>query len=250
MAYLSSHTTMDSDSYELSKEDNNKLFSLINKRDWNRVVALAKRSPNLAKEQCTVARFYDGRFSSCMSALHFACALDAPAAVLQALHAANPLGVKDTESTYGRLPLHIAAMLSMSTPNLSDLLKLYPKALTTQDAHGRIPLHYACKTDKNSPVDEKNALTLLKADPSSVQIADFNGFVPLHVACRSVSSRAVIRMLIRSAPDTVVRATAKGNTAITCAQNSRHGDEERRQEIVGILQRTVEEFGLTLQERS
>jgi hypothetical protein len=240
---------MNSDEHELSKEDSNKLFSLINKRDWNRVIALAKRSPNLAKDQCTVTGFYDGRFSSCMSALHFACALDSPAPVLQALHAANPLGVKDTESTYGRLPLHIAVLWSMSTPTLLDLLKLYPKALTTQDSHGRIPLHYACKTDNNSSVDEKNAVTLLRADPSSVQIADFNGFLPLHVACRSVSSRTVIRMLIRLAPDTIVRATAKGNTAISCAQNSRHGDDEKRQEIVGILQRTVEEFGLTLPER-
>jgi hypothetical protein len=241
---------MNSDAYELSKEDTNKLFTLINKRDWQRVIGLSKRSPNLAKEHCTVTGFYDGRFSSCMSALHLACGLDAPAPVLQALHAADPLGVKDTESTYGRLPLHIAVISSMSTPTLFDLLKLYPKALTTQDAHGRIPLHYACKTDRNSTVDEKNALTLLKADPSSVQIADFNGFLPLHVACRSISSLAVIRMLIRSAPDTIIRATAKGNTAISCALNSRNGDEERRQEIVGILQRTVEEFGLTLPERS
>jgi ankyrin repeat protein len=234
---------MNVDAYDLPKEESNKLFLLINKRDWNRVIVLAKRSPNLTKEQCTVPGFYDGRFSSCMIAMHLACALDAPVPVLQALHAANPLGVQDTESTYGRLPLHVAVMFSMSPTNLYSLIKLYPKAMKTQDAHGRIPLHYACKSD-STPIDEKNALTLLKADPTSVHAADFNGFLPIHVACRSVNSRTVIRMLVRSAPETIVKETGKGNTAITCAQNSRHGTEEKRQEIVGMLQRTVEEFGL------
>ncbi|KAG7367180.1 ankyrin repeat domain protein [Nitzschia inconspicua] len=240
---------MNSDAFDFPPEESNKLFVLINRRDWNRAVATAKRSPNFAKEQCTVTGFYDGRFSSCMTAMHLACALDAPPTVIQALYEANPICAKDTESTYGRLPLHIAVMFSMSSTNLYNLVKLYPKALKTQDAHGRVPLHYACKSD-STPIDEKNALALLKADPSTVQIADFNGFLPLHVACRSLISRTVIRMLIRSAPETIVKQTAKGNTAIYCAQNSRHGNEERRQEIVGMLQRTVEEFGLTLPECS
>lgn len=241
------YSTMSAEAFDLPADEANKLFLLVNRRDWNRVIVLAKRSPNLAKELCNVTGFYDGRFSSCMPPMHLACALDAPAPALQAIHAANPNSLKDTESTYGRLPLHIAVMFCMSPTNLYNLIKLYPKALQTQDAHGRVPLHYACKSD-STPIDEKNALTLLKADPSTVHIADFNGFLPLHVACRSVNSRTVIRMLIRSAPETIVKQTGKGNTAITCAQNSRHGSEEQRDEIVGMLKRTVEEFGLTMPE--
>ena len=36
----------------------------------------------------------------------------------------------------------------------------------------------------------------------------------------------------------------KGNTAILCAKNSRYGDETERDEVVGMLERTVDEFGL------
>ena len=231
-------------SFDLLKEESNKIFDAINKREWERVIMLAKRSPNLCKEQCTVQGFYDGRFSSSMPPLHLACAMpNVPLQVLQAIYSANEAGIKEPESTYGRLPLHIAVMHGMPTSTLGGLMKLCPKSVKTQDSHGRIPLHYACKSNGTS-VDEKNALMLVKAYPEGVQVADANGFLPLHVACRSMSSRALIRMLIRSSPQTIVAQTSKGNTAILCAKNSRYGDENERDEVVGMLERTVEEFGL------
>jgi hypothetical protein len=110
-------------------------------------------------------------------------------------------------------------------------------------------LHYACKSN-GTAVDEKNALMLLKAYPEGVHVADFNGFLPIHVACRSLTSRALIRMLIRSAPETIVQQTGKGNTAILCAKNSRYGDDTEREEIVGMLERTVDEFGLAIPSKS
>ena len=241
-------TTMSSGrapAFDLLKEESNKLFDAINRQEWERVIMLAKRSPNLCKEQCTVEGFYDARFSSSMPPLHLACAMpNVPLQVLQALHAANELGVKEPESTYARLPLHIAVMHGMATPTLGGLMKLCPRSTKTQDAHGRIPLHYACKSHGMTAVDEKNALVLVKAYPEGVRVADGNGFLPIHVACRSLSSRALIRMLVRSAPETIVAQTSKGNTAILCAKNSRYGDETERDEVVGMLERTVEEFGL------
>jgi hypothetical protein len=240
---------MNSSTSHFPKEEWNKLFVLINNRDWNRVITLAKRSPNLAKEHYTITSFYDGRISSCMAAIHLACSLAAPASVLQALHVAHPGGVEEMDSCYARLPLHIAALFGMANTDIIVLLKMSERALKTQDAHGRIPLHYACKSN-STPNDEKNALTFIKAFPESVHVADFNSFLPIHVSCRNCNPRTVIRMLIRSAPETIVKQTAKGNTAIGCAKNSRHGDAAQRQEIVGILERTVEEFGLLLPSES
>jgi hypothetical protein len=236
---------MSNEAFHLPKEEANKLFKLINKRDWKRVESCVKRSPNFAKELCTVPGFYEGKFSSCMPAIHLACALEAPVTVLQGLHAAWTEGLAEPESTYGRLPLHIAVMFGMPCDSLNCLIKMHPKALKIQDAHGRLPIHYGCKSNGNSR-DEKNALSLLKAYVDCVMVADLNGFLPLHVACRSANSLPLIRMLIRCRPETIVRQTLKGNTAIDCARNSRYGTEESRAEIVGILERAVQEFHLRI----
>ena len=236
--------------FDLLREESNKLFDAVNRNDWEKVMMLAKRSPNLCKDQCTVNGFYDGRFSSSMPPLHLACAFPkVPLQVLQALYAAHEGGIKEPESTYGRLPLHIAVMHGMATHTLGALIKLCAKAVKTQDAHGRIPLHYACKSHGGmTAIDEKNALMLVKAYPEGVHVADYNSFLPIHVACRSLSSLALIRMLIRSAPETIVAQTSKGNTAILCAKNSRYGEESEaeREAIVGMLERTVEEFDLAV----
>jgi hypothetical protein len=53
-------------------------------------------------------------------------------------------------------------------------------------------------------------------------------------------------MLIRSAPETIVEKTRKGNTAIDCAKNSKFANDIEKEEIVGMLERTVEEVGLRI----
>jgi ankyrin repeat protein len=236
---------MSDEAFPLPKEECNKLFSQINKKDWEKAKATLKRNPNFAKEHCTVPGFYDGRFSSCMPPIHLACALEAPPSILQALHEAYPDGISEAEKTYGRIPLHIAAAFGLPTESLTVLIKLHPKACKVQDDHGRLPLHYACKSHSTLR-DEKNALCLLKAYPDSVKVADTNGFLPIHVATRSANSRTVIRMLIRSAPETIVEKTRKGNTAIDCAKNSKFANDIEKEEIVGMLERTVEEVGLRI----
>jgi hypothetical protein len=250
--------------YSLPREgESNKLLSLINRRDWDRAVAVARRSPAAARELCTIEGFYDGRFPSRVSALHLACALGPPPDVLQAVYNAHPAAVGAVESTYGRLPLHLAVLNGITTESLNLLLKLYPQGAKVQDVHGRLPIHYACKGRPGQmttadppagpgPLDspgglaiEKNAVNLLRAYPDCVYVADFHGFLPLHVACRSALSRTIIRTLIRAAPDTILKKTAKGSTAIDCARNGKSGGSlADRQEIVGMLERCVEESGM------
>lgn len=245
--------------YNLPRDgESNKLLSLINRREWDRATSVARRSPTTARETCTIEGFFDGRFPSRVAALHLACALRAPPSVIQALYSAHPSAVGEVESTYGRLPLHLAVLNGIPTDSLHVLIKLYPQGAKVQDVHGRLPIHYACKGRSGQTVDssrtdqssldvviEKNVLNLLRAYPDSVYVADFQGFLPIHVACRSALSRTVIRTLIRTAPDTILRQTSKGSTAIDCAKNGRSGGSTSdRQDIVGMLERCVEESGI------
>lgn len=236
----------DEGAYTLPKEESNKLFVFINTKDWEKAQATIKRNPNFVKEHCTVPGFYDGRFTSCMTPLHLACALEAPPSIIQALVAASPAATEEPEKTYGRIPLHVGICFGIPTESLTCLIKAYPKGCKVQDDHGRLPLHYACRS--TSTRDEKNALLLLKAYPDSVKVADTNGFLPIHVATRSGNSRTLIRMLIRSAPETIVTKTRKGSTCIDCAKASnKFPNETEKDEIVQLLLRTVEEVGLRIQ---
>jgi hypothetical protein len=245
--------------YDLPRgSESNKLLYLLNRREWEKATTVVKKNPTTVKDAyCTIDKFYDGRFPSRVSALHLACALKAPPSMIQAVYTAHPASVGEVESTYGRLPLHIAVLNGIPPNSLSQLIKLYPQGTKVQDLHGRLPIHYACKgrsvftqtptasssshsmeqqqqqasslpsssLSSSLPISvdvmEKNALLLLRAYPDCVHVPDFQGFLPLHVACRSSHSSLIIRTLIRSAPDTILQQTLKGSTAIDCAKNGK-----------------------------
>jgi hypothetical protein len=151
--------------------------------------------------------------------LHAACKHQAPPTTVGALYEAHPSIVKEPAATYQRVALHVAVMNSAPQRTISALLKLYPGAAGMQDAHGgRLPIHYARKDTVNG---ESNIRYLLKAYPESTEVADDNVFLPLHVACRCGASMGAIRMLIRTAPETILRKTNKGSTPIHCAKQNK-----------------------------
>lgn len=216
-------------------DEPNLVFSLLQDHKWDRALKEAKKTPRLCKDLFHVGGFYDGQIASRVNALHLAAALGAPPEVIQGLAAIHPGAAFQVDRKYGRIPLQIAVMSGAPTATVGALLKIDPKTAKERDNNGRVALHYACKDHAGG---EASTRLLLRAYPEGALVADDSGFLPLHVACRYGTSLAVIRMLIRAAPESMLAKTKKGSTPMVCARTSKGGLGE---EIVGILERCAEE---------
>lgn len=194
----------------------------------------AKRFPKFARDLFMVVGFYEGKISSKVNALHVAAAEGAPSEVIKNLASIHPGGLTQRDSYYNRIPLHVA-VLSGSIDTVTCFLKLDLKAAEQRDDNGRVALHYACKEGEGG---EMLTRLLLRAYPEGATVADEGGFLPLHVACRYSESLAVIRMLIRAAPESLWAKTRKGSTPLSCAHGNKSGIGP---DIVGILERCTEE---------
>ena len=67
----------------------------------------------------------------------------APKDAIEALALANPDGVKAKETSFKRLPLHIACQSHAPADMVAALLSFYPQGAADTDVLGRLPLHYA-----------------------------------------------------------------------------------------------------------
>jgi hypothetical protein len=222
---------------DLLGHDFNPLFMLLNTKEWKAVISHVACDPHSADNAVKSKGFYDKKLSTRVNALHIACNNQAPVPVVQALLKTNGNLASEKESSYERLPLHIATLTQSNPRVVGALVSACPKAVKVQDIHGRLPIHYASKDRKNG---ERVLRYLLKIYPESVNVADDNGFLPLHVACRSGMPMAVINMLLRLAPETVLVKTNNGATPVHCA-GSVKGKGKVQERIVDTLTHFAEE---------
>ncbi len=222
----------------------NKVFDLLQEEKWEKALKEAQKNPALVRDLFLVDGFYDGKITSQVNALHMAGALGAPAELIHALAAVYPPAATELDRKYGRNPLHIAVMSGSPANTITALLRVDPKAARQKDNNGRIPLHYASKDQQNS---ESSTRLLLRVYPEGAMIADDSGFLALHVACRYGKSLNVIRMLIRSSPESLNVQTRKGSTPLVCARGNKCGMSE---EISGVLERFLEEVQDRASEKS
>jgi ankyrin repeat protein len=206
----------------LLDHDFNPLFMLLDTKSWSAVLQQLQANPSLAKGAIKMAGFYGvKKITTTANALHIACKHNAPIDVIKAfLIQANSHAASEKDSSYQRLPLHIATLNQCSSRVVGALVKEYLKAVKIQDVHGRLPIHYACKDRVNG---ERTLQHLLKVYLDSAHVADDQGFLPLHVACRSSMLMVVINMLLRVAPESILAKTNNGATPVHCAKNVKGG---------------------------
>jgi len=132
------------------------------------------------------------------------------------------------ESTFQRLPLHVACQFSASADVIEFLAREYAAGTSEPDVLGRLPIHYACSN--GAPLDVVRAL--LRVNPSSTVGADINGWLPLHVAIHFGASTETIRELVRVCPAAVTMKTKKNSTALMLAE---HVTTTNREEVIRIL---------------
>ena len=106
----------------------------------------------------------------------------------------------------GRLPLHVACSVSISSKIVATIAEAYPQACMKQDLDLRTPLHFACDTSRmlyeenmNYP-DERHlnistVLCLVSIAPSSVHVEDCDEMNAIEIALLSNAKGKVISLL-------------------------------------------------------
>lgn len=188
------------------------LVEAIESEEWNKVQRLCKVHPERACEWHLVKDFFDDQ-DSLVLPLHQAVAACNPSIkAIRSLIEACPAAILSQESTFQRIPLHIAALNPKITHEIMKLLLDYAPETTTEcDAFERLALHYACS---GHIIDASLVEVLVDAFPDSVSIRNGNGWLPIHAACRSGASFQIIRLLLDAYPESIVAETSKGNTTL------------------------------------
>mmetsp|Transcript_26964 Transcript_26964/g.58459 ORF Transcript_26964/g.58459 Transcript_26964/m.58459 type:complete len:622 (-) Transcript_26964:146-2011(-) len=200
------------------------LNQLIMREDWGLAAMQCRMRPHLAGRWLERSGFFMGRHSASVLPLHQAVALHPPVEMIQTLVLTYPAGIKSKETSFGRLPLHVACRSGASPEAIECLLAYHPDGGREGDTLKRIPLHYALKNDAGAEVVEQ----LLEAYPEGVKRSDHRGWIPLHVACSMGTELSIIEMLLEEYPETVLMKTRKGSDCIKCAEMSRgHVNEGR-----------------------
>ncbi len=137
--------------------------------------------------------------------------------VLEAI-AQSPHSLLARETSYKRLPLHIACRMRACDDVIMTLLDLCPRAAQVKDSIGRLPLHYALANLASREVISG----LVDAYPSGVSVQCMQGWLPLHLAISTERDFNLVTMILLKYPLGIIVKTKAGNDAISLAK--RHGD--------------------------
>ena len=215
-------------------EDDETLLSLVDAivvEDWDRVDEILDLDSTSAERWTKVPCFVDCRGASTVLPIHVASSTYVPPASFSRILKAHPEGVKEKESGFGRLPLHLACRSNSSFDVVWSLVKAHPDATRISDNMGRLPLSYAIRFGASEDI----VSFLLSINPLAAQHYDRAGWLPLHLALQNASSPELVKMVIDAYPAATGMATATGMSSVSIMHMSRkHGPVERSQ-ILDLL---------------
>mmetsp|Transcript_3381 Transcript_3381/g.9622 ORF Transcript_3381/g.9622 Transcript_3381/m.9622 type:complete len:248 (+) Transcript_3381:275-1018(+) len=190
----------------------NDLVKLVDNEQWELAIQQSNNNRHLAEAWSARPGFFEGIKTSDVLPIHIACARRPTVEVIDALYEANRMSLRQKESAYRRIPLHIACRSDASPDVVRRLLECYPDGAAADDNLGRLPIHYRLSNGAdNGTID-----ALLKACPGSARAFDRRGWLPLHVAASVGASPHIIQSLVEAYPDAVLLATNKGSTPRRC----------------------------------
>jgi hypothetical protein len=159
----------------------------------------------------------------------------APSSLVQEFINLSPTAVSYPDSTFGRLPVHIACQHDADLDVIKALVHQFPQATSTPDKDDNLPLHYACflstpevvlyllqhtdsKVLSKTNGHQQNVLhmacsrydisgdsiaTLLETCPELASQRDWQHRFPVHDACMWHADTPVVEKLLESYPDAV-----------------------------------------------
>jgi len=198
-----------------------RLHMAIINNDWDEAHSLLMIGKHCCRKRTECPSFF-GEPSEIL-AIHQACSMiDVPLSFIKALYVAYPESLKKTDTTWKRIPLHIAVKCNTSIEIVLFLLQSWPEAVEEQDMMGRLPLHYALSNHASSVIIHH----LIAPCPDTVSEADEDGRTPLHVAALKAVSPEIISILVGFKPEAVFMRTSNGSTPSKCVMDSRNTNKE------------------------
>jgi hypothetical protein len=225
---------------------------LINE-DWKGVEDLCEQQPSLARDSI-VLMVCQGENSHCLP-IHFAAGQKStPISTIDSLVTAHPSSLLATESSGGRLPIHIAVLKGASVAVVRYLCEAQPQSMGMKDQEGNLPLHYAamyssneivqlmvkayplaCKVGNRSdrlplhllcgrcwdqdPIAVDTIQAVLTEHCEALRWADRNGRLPLHVCCTSQNPRAdIVQLLVPAYPEALLARDQSKGTPLDLAR--------------------------------
>jgi hypothetical protein len=183
----------------------------IESEDWEEVQRQCELNPERAREWHVGKTYFQGQDTLVLPLQQALVAHDPSIGAICALVQACPASLFVGESSYRRLPLHLAVLNpGASVDIIKLLLDFAPETAMECDDLGRLALHYACGADSIIDIVK----VLFDASPLSVSIRDVHGWLPIHVAFRNGASFQTIRLLLDAYPKSIVAETANGNTPL------------------------------------
>jgi hypothetical protein len=168
-----------------SKAERVEIIDLIEKREWDDLIAKIKRQPETASVILSSgAAVFSPLDISGNYVLHEVVKNDPPLKVVEVLISANETALK-SRGSWGYLPIHYACTSGASADVVEALLDSYPNGVMLKDSNDHmLPLHLACKRG----VDAEVMMALLTAYPEATEMKDDFGQTPQDYG-RNIRSR-------------------------------------------------------------
>jgi len=213
------------------------LSKAISSEDWENATRILSVKPETVKTWNGRPGFFEGIKHSEVLPIHEACANGGtPLELVKALVKAYPEGLKQKETAYHRLPIHIACRKNANINVVRLLMEVFPDGSLVPDSLGRLPLHYALSNGANDFVVQ----LLLEIRPGAAMGTDKRGWLPLHVACSVGASTNVIELIARAYPEGTIIKTSRGTSAERCMDSHKASNKEEVYEVLSRYRKAVE----------
>lgn len=204
------------------------LAHLIERRQWNSVVARVRQDQLEAEQELQVMTRGGFMASTGMSPLHYACERRPPFEVARLLIEAFPVAKLTRAMPGGCLPLHIACTWGGSPEVVKVLLAADSGSVRIKDELGNVALHSACF----SGADSKAIEALLQSDGKSVLARNHQGSRPIDICkrLRHDNRRVVMNMLTRK-KDEILRSHHRDGSSGMLSEIAREAEEMNRKYV-------------------
>lgn len=198
------------------------LAHLIERRQWNSVIARIRQDPMEAEQELQVMTRGGFMASTGMSPLHYACERKPRLEVAVLLIEAFPVATLTRAMPGGCLPLHIACTWGGSPEVIKVLLAADAGSARVKDELGNVALHSACFSGADSRVVE----ALLLSDGKSVLARNHQGSRPIDICkrLRHENRRLVMEMLTRKKEE-ILRAHQSSGSSGMLSEIAREAEE-------------------------
>ena len=211
-----------------SANDGSMLLDLIERQQFDKVIARIKARPSEAK---MILSGNSGAHNSVMNqgnlALHEACKNQPTMELIDVLLEANEDAIR-TKGQWGYLPLHFACASRASPEVVAKLIVVHPSATRAMDDHeGTLPLHLAAKWGSAEEV----IMALLMVHPNASATNDSSGKSPIDHA-RLLSSPLVREPVVAA----LLRAPILCTVSQAAMSNMTHESDSKLREVVEVYQ--------------